>query len=48
MPKKPAEKSHITPDRIHRFSDDDESLQYQEIIPGPNSVTTPATKPKKR
>jgi hypothetical protein len=33
--------SHITPDRLKRFMDDDESIQYQEFIPGPNSPGGP-------
>jgi len=34
-------KSHIDPDRLHRFMDDDDSILYQEVIPGPESSTPP-------
>jgi len=44
--KKNEEKSHISPDRIHRFMDDDEAVAHQEVIPGP-SKPSPVTGKKK-
>lgn len=37
MTMKTDSKSHISPERLPRFMDDDDSVAYQEIIPGPES-----------